>query len=304
MKTNKNKPDVGILVGRFQVDELHEGHIRLLDTIVKNHAKTIIFLGNSPCKCTVRNPLDFEARKLMISAAYPEAIVLYITDMYTDKAWSERLDSQIKDIVGVGSSVRLYGSRDSFINHYTGKYECEELEQVSFVSGTDIRKRISQKVKGTKDFRMGVIWAVMNQYPKCLPTVDILAVRESKEGTTQVLLGKRNNEPKYRIPGGFVSPRETLETAARREFREEVGCEITEPQYIKSFVVEDWRYRSEVDAITTSLFMAEIMFGKPTPGDDLDELRWFDLNGKIVYEIVEEHKPLIQYVIDNLVKKE
>jgi bifunctional NMN adenylyltransferase/nudix hydrolase len=300
----EKKPDVGVLVGRFQVDELHQGHIKLLDTIVGNHSKTIIFLGNSPCKCTVRNPLDFEARKLMISQAYPEAIVMYIPDMYTNKAWSNRLDSQIKDLTGVNTKVRLYGSRDSFIKHYTpyGKYECEELEQISFASGTDRRNKISQKVKGTKDFRMGVIWAVMNQYPKCLPTVDIMAVRDNKEGKTQVLLGKRNTEPKYRIIGGFVNPRETLEDAAKREFYEEAGVEATEPQYIKSFVVDDWRYRSEVDSITTSLFMAEIKSGTPVPGDDIDELRWFPLDEKIILDIVEEHKPLIQYTLDNFMK--
>ncbi len=300
----EQKPDVGVLVGRFQVDELHQGHITLLDTIVKNHSKTIIFLGNSPCKCTVRNPLDVEARKLMIAQAYPEAIIMYIPDMYTNKAWSNRLDSQVKDLVGVNAVVRLYGSRDSFIKHYTpyGKYECEELEQISFASGTDRRKKISQKVKGTKDFRMGVIWAVMNQYPKCLPTVDIMAVKDNKEGKTMVMLGKRNSEPKYRICGGFVNPRETLEDAAKREFREEAGVEIHEPQYIKSFVVDDWRYRSEVDSITTSLFMAEIKTGTPVPGDDIDELKWFYLNGTIMEMLVEEHKPLVQHVLDNFTK--
>ena len=117
-----------------------------------------------------------------------------------------------------------------------------------------------------------------------------------------VLLGKRNSEPKYRICGGFVNPRETLEDAARREFREEAGVELTEPQYIKSFVVDDWRYRSEVDSITTSLFMAEIKDGTPVPGDDIDELRWFPLDGRIIYELVEEHKPLVQYVVDNFTK--
>lgn len=296
----QQKPDVGVLVGRFQVDELHEGHIKLLDTIVQNHSKTIIFLGNSPCKCTVRNPLDFEARKLMITEAYPEVIVMYIQDMYSDKAWSMRLDSQISDLVGINSKVRLYGSRDSFIKYYTpyGKYECEELEQISFASGTDRRRVISQKVKGSKEFRYGVIWAVMNQYPKCLPCVDVLAVRDSKEGKTMVLLGKRNNEPKYRICGGFVNPRETWEDAAKREFLEEAGVEIHEPQYLKSFVIDDWRYRGEVDNITSSLFMAEIKHGNPVPGDDIDELRWFPLTEKLVYEVVDNHRQMIQYVLD------
>lgn len=298
----QQNPDCAVIVGRFQVDSLHAGHIKLLDNIVKSHSKTIIFLGNSPIKCTVRNPLDFESRKLMISKAYPSAIVMYIPDMYTDKAWSNRLDSQIKDLTGVNSNVCLYGSRDSFINYYLGNYTTKEIEQTVFISGTDRRQSISQKVKGSKDFRMGVIWAVMNQYPKCVPTVDIIPFRVT-EGKSRILLGKRNSEPKYRICGGYVSPRETYEDTATREIREEAGIEIKNLTYVKSFVINDWRYRGEVDAITTTLFACEIERGNPIPGDDIDKLKWFDLDNseELRYNVVDEHQEMIKYIIENKV---
>ena len=197
----KNKADVGVIVGRFQVDELHEGHVDLISQIIKFHHKVIIFLGLSPCKCTTKNPLDFEARKQMILTRFPSVTVLYIVDQYSDVGWSDNLDHQIQMVTGPGQSVILYGSRDSFIKYYSGKYECQEIEQKVFVSGTDIRKKISGNVVSSPLFRKGVIWAVNNQYPKCFPTVDVAIMKNNQS----VLLGKKNKEPFYRFVGGFVS---------------------------------------------------------------------------------------------------
>jgi phosphopantetheine adenylyltransferase len=48
IKTEYNTKDfqVGALVGRFHVDELHIGHRDLLDHVINNH-KVILFLGVS-----------------------------------------------------------------------------------------------------------------------------------------------------------------------------------------------------------------------------------------------------------------
>jgi len=287
--------DVGVIVGRFQVDELHEGHISLIKSIVESHPKVIVFLGLSPCKCTTRNPLDFEARKKMITDAFPNVIVLYIMDQYSDVAWSDSLDNQIKNIAGPQQSVVLYGSRDSFIKYYSGKYACAELEQTVFVSGTEIRKKISNSVSGTPEFRKGVIWAVNNQYPKCFPTVDV-AILGKVQGKLSVLLGKRKVEPKYRFVGGFVAPGETLEDAAFREAKEETCLALRNIRYLKSFVCDDWRYRNELDKITTSLFTGEYNGGTPQPNDDIDQLRWFFLDSSFNSVIVDEHKEMIEYL--------
>lgn len=285
-----DKKDVGVIVGRFQVDNLHEGHIDLIQRVIDSHSKVIIFLGLSPCKCTVNNPLDFEARKQMILSRFPNVIVLYILDQYSDVAWSDNLDSQIKNIVGPNQSVVLYGSRDSFIKYYSGKYECSELEQTVFISGTDIRKKIANNVVASPEFRKGVIWTVNNQYPKCFPTVDAAIIKDF----SHILLGKKDKEPKYRFPGGFVSPGETFETAVLREAYEETGLFFKEPpRYLGSFVINDWRYRSEVDKITSAFFILNYSEGIPTPGDDIHELRWFPLAKSLEDVIVEEHKAML-----------
>ncbi len=86
MKQSQMQYDVGVIVGRFQVPDLHQAHRDLIEKVISQHQKTIIFLGLSPCKSTRNNPLDFEARKNMILDSYPDVIVLYIDDIPCDKA--------------------------------------------------------------------------------------------------------------------------------------------------------------------------------------------------------------------------
>jgi bifunctional NMN adenylyltransferase/nudix hydrolase len=226
------KADVGILVGRFQVPQLTQGHIDLIQQVVENHSKTIIFLGLSPLKCSLRNPLDFETRKQLILDKFPSVNVLYIKDVGSDTTWSNTLDAMIRDTTGPQQKVMLYGSRDSFIKHYSGNYPTKNIEQTVFVSGTDARRKVSNQVKASSDFREGVVWATSNQYPKCQPTVDIAIIK----GKT-ILLAKRNCEDGYRFPGGYVNPGETFEHAAIREGKEETCLELADPTFIGSFVV-------------------------------------------------------------------
>lgn len=297
--TDVKKPDknttVGVIVGRFQVPELHDGHKDLIEFVKSRHDRVIIFLGLSPCKCTVNNPLDFEARKQMILKEYPDITILYIKDTMSDEVWSQKLDEMIEDIIGPNQKAILYGSRDSFIRHYFGKFDTYEYKQRLFISGTEIRKKVSAKVKSSPEFRMGVIWAVNNQWPKAIPTVDVAIFNEDH---TEILLGRKKDEDKWRLIGGFVPPGETWEQTARREVYEETNLEVGDLKYVGSFVIDDWRYRSEVDKITTTLFMTTIVFGRPQPGDDIYELRWFNFNEVLASEVITENHVLLITALD------
>lgn len=291
----ENLPDVGVIVGRFQVDELHEAHEKLIQKVVDNHSKVIIFLGLSPVKCSVNNPLDFEARKQMILDKFPNVNVLYIKDVPDNTDWSFKLDESISDIIGPNQTVLLYGGRDGFLSAYYGKFKTQELKQTSFISGKAKRKEISNSVKASADFRKGVIWATMNQYPKPLATVDVAIFNEDG---TEILLGRKPNETKYRFIGGFVNSGETFESAAKREVLEETGLEISYPKYITSCVIDDWRYKNEVDKITTSFFISKVLYGTPTPNDDIVELRWFKLDKDLKSNMVMEHQKIIEYLLN------
>lgn len=305
--------DVGAVVARFQAAELHEGHAQLLDTIFKRHDKVLIFLGLTPAKTTFNNPLDFEARKLMILEKYPNADIHYVKNQKEDSVWSKLLDERISDLVSPNQSVMLYGSRDSFIPHYKGRFKTTELMQKVYTSGTEQRKKISNKVKGTVDFRKGVIWAVNNQYPVTMPTIDAAIFNSDK---TQLLLARKQHERDYRFVGGFVEPGHNLEQTVRKEVGEETHLEVTDPQYIGSVAIDDWRYRGEKNKVMTAFFEVTSMYGRPTPDDDIEEVRWFaikwkpndsdkggvfdiDLEGQ---KLIDSHVPLMEMLLKRINK--
>ncbi len=284
---------IGVIVARFQVPELHEGHKDLIEYVLENHDRVIIFLGLSPCKCTNNNPLDFETRKQMIQSLYPKINVLYIKDTMSDHVWSEKLDEMISDMLAPNQTAVLYGSRDSFIKHYFGRFQTQVLKQKVFISGSEIRNKIASKVKESSDFRMGVIWAMNNQWPKAIPTVDIAIFNEDY---SELLLGRKRDESKFRFIGGFVSPGCTWEETAIREVKEETSLDVYNLKYIGSFFIDDWRYKSELDKITTTFFCTNNIEGRPNPGDDIYELKWFNFNELDKDMIVDNHKILLERI--------
>jgi bifunctional NMN adenylyltransferase/nudix hydrolase len=290
MKIKNQDADVGVLVARFQVDELHEAHCSLIEGVLENHGKTIIFLGLSPIKCTRNNPLDFEARKQMVLEKYPDAIVLYIKDVGDSELWSKMLDKAIGDIAGPTSTVILYGGRESFINHYHGKYEtCEMLQEV-YQSGSETRRKVGNKVKSSSDFRSGVLWATHNQYPKIIPSVDMAIWGEDKD---LLLMGKWENSDKYRFIGGIVKESNSFDVEIEKVVYKKACVKVSEPIYVGSFSVDDWRFRRELDGVTTTFFEAVHMSGTPDPMDNVVKLKWFEANMISTRDIDKDHWPLL-----------
>jgi bifunctional NMN adenylyltransferase/nudix hydrolase len=300
------KTGVGVIVGRFQVDELHEGHIDLIQSVYDRHDKLIIVLGLAAVRATKNNPLDFEARRKMIMEAFPDhnIEIAYNQDTQSNKDWSTRLDKLVRTHSAPGSDITLYGSRDSFLKHYEGKLNTKELVQRSFMSGTKSRTVLSNETKASSDFRHGVIWAVNNQYDIAYMAVDIAILDEKQE---RILLAKKPGEDKFRLVGGFVDPSDNygqfgaLESNARREVAEETGVEIGDIKYIGSSFVNDWRYRSEKSKIMSILFKATYMFGKPTPMDDIEMLQWIDINTiDIENDIMDVHQSMMTHLIETI----
>ncbi len=91
--------DVGVVVGRFQVPDLHAAHRALIQTVCDQHDKVLVVLGVSPLRATTQNPLDFEARKQMILAEFPHVTVLPVKDSASDHVWSRRLDEVVGDFL-------------------------------------------------------------------------------------------------------------------------------------------------------------------------------------------------------------
>lgn len=310
--------DVGVIVGRFQVHRLHDAHRALIQQVYDTHRQTLIVLGLSPVRVTARNPLDFEARKQLLLDAFPKATVFYLRDERDDAEWSRKLDALVRDYLSPSQTVTFYGGRDSFIEHYTGVFPTDVLEPEVYASGTELRKGISKAVKGSEDFRAGVIWASSNGWPRVFPTVDVAIYRIVNPGAQRVddagghalspgeykewLLVRKPAETLWRFPGGFVDPTDNgLEAAAKREVYEETGLEVGPLQYVASLRVDDWRYRDEADKIITTLFAAPYVFGAVRPADDVAEAKWFEFRpapGKaLAVPIVPEHAPLLEALV-------
>jgi bifunctional NMN adenylyltransferase/nudix hydrolase len=300
MQPAQDQYDVGVIVGRFQVHELHQAHHDLINYVCNRHEKVLIVLGLAPLPVSSNNPLDFEARKQMLLDSFPEISVLYIKDMHDDELWSGRLDSIVSDFVSPGQTVVLYGGRDSFLEHYHGVWPTQELVQTTFMSGSAQRKTIARsRTRASADFRAGVIWASQSRFPTVYTTVDIAILNEDR---TQVLLGRKPNEKLYRFLGGFAEPSsDTFEQDARREVAEEGGIEVGDLKYIGSANIPDWRYRNEPDCIRTMMFTAKYLHGRPHPGDDIEEVKWFDLTGTNL-PIMPNHRPLMAMLWDEITR--
>lgn len=293
MKEKATKPtDVGVIVGRFQVNELHEAHIDLINSVTQKHDRVLIFLGNSIIRNTTSNPLDYRARRAMIAEKFPSVEIHYINDHPLDPVWSKNLDKLIGEQLLPLQTVTLYGSRDSFLKSYSGKYNVCELEATTFISGTEVRRRVSNNYPPTSDYRAGMIAATAYRYPTAFQCVDIAVVNDKKE----VLVARKPDEKKWRFIGGFSDPRSlSLEADAKREVSEESGVEVDLITYLGSTLIDDWRYRGEQDKIKTALFVAKYIYGKPEGADDIAEVKWVPIGTGLNKDIIE---PLHHVLVD------
>jgi len=217
----------------------------------------------------------------------------------SDNIWSNNLNNSIRSVTTPNQKVVLYGGRDSFISHYAGPYPTLELESEQF-SGTELRKQTSVKAINSPEFRAGVIWAQYNQYPKVFTTVDIAILKfDVEKNILYTLMARKPNEKLIRFVGGFAEPdSECFELDAKREVMEEVGVEITEPKYLGSFKVQDWRYKNEVDKIKTMFFVSEYVFGSAEAKDDIADCQWIEVKKIKDEDIVSEHRKLFARLLN------
>ena len=283
---------VGVIVGRFQTPELHAGHRYLIDTVRSLHHDVFVVLGSPRfALLTRRDPMDFLTRRLMMHKAYSRVEIGALADCGSDTVWSEALDALITERYPHFDAV-LYGSRDSFVPYYKGKWRAIELPSYQEeVSATSLRQETGLTVRDTADFRRGIIYAASARPGVVFPTVDIAIIDRAQ---SRVLLGARRTESGHlRFFGGFVDAEdESLEQAALREAMEEAGSMTLESlRYLGSHRVRDPRYWGTKDGIFTSLFAVEYVSGDPEAGDDIDEVEWVPFSDA-PSRLIQEHVPL------------
>lgn len=301
--------NVNVVIGRFQVPQLTEGHRYLLDHAHTHCSLLIVLLGCSGGQPTKRNPLDYATREAMIKSAYPKAIVRALYDHPSDEAWSKRVDEIVKkgllDADAKGDpwiKITLYGSRDNFKDHYHGEFPVVIIpEYGKEISGTEVRDKVGSKMLDSELFRSGMIYSVYNRYPGVYLCVDVAILTERQDA---VLLGRKAGMDQWQFIGGFVDPTDAnIAAAARRETWEETELHAEDLKVVGTFKVPDSRYRGTEASMFTVFYKCTHKGGMWKASDDIDELCWFPINTlrKNPYTLVIGiHQPLLDALIMNI----
>ncbi|MEY3869410.1 MAG: hypothetical protein RLZZ338_3301 [Cyanobacteriota bacterium] len=109
-------------------------------------------------------------------------------------------------------------------------------------------------------------------YRNPTPTVDIIIELIDRRDRAIVLIERKNAPLGWAIPGGFVDYGESVETAARREAREETGLEV---ELIEQFHVYSAPNRDPRQHTLSVVFLATAK-GEPQAADDAKNVGIFE----------------------------
>ena len=291
--------EVGVVIGRFQVPYLHDGHRKLIDLVCARHQRVLVLLA-CPVWVGPKNPLDYFTRKAMFLETYPKVMVEYIHDRQTDEEWSKDVDNKIHNLFPF-SKATLYGGRDGFVRFYRGQFptvETVEDPTVETETGTSLRNKTSALPIASTAFRAGVIYQSMNTPTRPVMCVDAAIIRNQHGIGPQVLLIQKPNEQHWRFPGGHLDNEDlSLEAAVNREAREETNVEVGTPVYIASECgIPEWRAKQGGLVVASSLWYLPYVYGAAKAGDDAAKAEWFTLFELTVDNMEECHRGFLAHL--------
>lgn len=178
---------IGVVIGRFQVPELTDGHLALLDHVLKGSDDVCVLVGVSPT-VSVKNLLPFDCVEQVIRTSYPEIFHVHPLEDIPgqDLQWSMQID-RFLSLLFPRCEISLYGGRDSFKDHYVGRHRpvVEFQDFDTRVNATKLRSEIIHgKPEDSAAFRRGIIFGVGRYVHSQLPATDGLVQGVPLEATT------------------------------------------------------------------------------------------------------------------------
>lgn len=128
-------------------------------------------------------------------------------------------------------------------------------------------------------------------------TVDTVVFLEQNNSTSVLLIERKNNPFKglWALPGGFVEDDEDLETAAKRELKEETGIDLASCEQLYTFGEPGRDPRGRTISIAHVGFAKET--DQPKAADDAQDAKWFDLTR--LPELAFDHRGIINLAISH-----
>lgn len=135
---------------------------------------------------------------------------------------------------------------------------------------------------------------------KIFVTVDIVVFREKKT-QKEILLIQRKNEPfknQWALPGGFVDNDEDLETAAKRELREETCVVASNLQQVKAYGNP---YRDPRGYMVSVVYFTTVDSDtNAVAADDAKALQWFTVEN--LPDLAFDHQTIIEDTLAKVFK--
>lgn len=176
---------IGVVIGKFQVPELHEQHIALIQHVMNVSDDTCVLVGTDP-----NNPeylLPFECVEQSIRTDFVELFHVHpLVDVpNNDLNWSMQLDRFLQ-LLFPFAEITLYCGRDGFRTRYHGKHRPVTVWSGNDpkVSATRIRESIiSSAPVDSPIFRAGIIYGKGNYVQSQLSATDRFLQSKSLEAT-------------------------------------------------------------------------------------------------------------------------
>lgn len=289
---------VAVVVGRFHVPQLHEGHVSLFETAFRECDEVLAVLG-TPYTLSENDPLSFELRRLMLMGRFPHRPLRIIESPSlpsSSEARSQLLD-EIIDLECAGKRPVIYGSSDSIVHKYTGRHPTRETDTITSVRGTEIRKAIMPK--DSVVFREGAIYAVRTLKPRPYPAVDVAPVWGNRKEV--MLISKPEDEGKFRFAGVFYNPNEpafdeSFENAARRCIDKELGgINAGIPVPVGSRKIIDPRFKRTRDGVISTLMRVSYAGQTPALSPGIVRIEWMPMwFDEVPGYIIDMHRPLAE----------